>query len=57
MNPGEIPMETVFFSSFLNTVAATQAKNRFQRQKSLPERFLLQQLFVLTTRIGRAVYV
>ena len=27
---GEIPMETVFCSHFLDTVAATQDKNRFQ---------------------------
>ena len=29
MNPGEIPMGTVFFSSYLDTVAATHDKNRF----------------------------
>ena len=30
INPGEITMETVFCSSFLDTVAATHDKNRFQ---------------------------
>ena len=30
INLGEIPMETVFFSSFLDTVAATHDEIRFQ---------------------------
>ena len=42
-------MEIVFFSSFLDTVATTH--------DTVPERFLLQQHFVVTTRLGRAVYV
>ena len=47
INPGEIPMETVFFSSF-----------RCDRwHKLFPEWFLLQQLFVMTTILGRAAYV
>ena len=32
MNPREIYMESVLFSSFLDTVAATHDQNRFQRE-------------------------
>ena len=30
INPGEIPMETVFLANFLDTLTATHDKNHFQ---------------------------